>query len=136
MNRQIEFTLTQYQLEILCNHFGVNPEEQEDFELCELLDKAIDNLVEQSSSEAITLATPIKKGVNKMNLINTLESLSEKDAEQIGIFTKEYDLLLKGSRENLLKVLCFNLELCDVIEVRDNKMGKVIVLDMEMKRSE
>lgn len=136
MDRQIEFTLTQYQLEILCNHFGVNPEEQEDFELCELLDKAIDNLVEQSSSEAITLATPIKKGVNKMNLINTLESLSEKDAEQIGIFTKEYDLLLKGSRENLLKVLCFNLELCDVIEVRDNKMGKVIVLDMEMKRSE
>ena len=61
MDRQIEFTLTQYQLEILCNHFGVNPEEQEDFELCELLDKAIDNLVEQSSSEAITLATPIKK---------------------------------------------------------------------------
>lgn len=136
MNRQIEFTLTQYQLEILCNHFGVNPEEQEDFELCELLDKAIDNLVEQSSSEAITLATPIKKGVNKMNLINTLESLSEKDAERIDIFTKEYDLLLKGSRENLLKVLCFNLELCDVIEVRDNEMGKVIVLDMEMKRSE
>lgn len=136
MDRQIEFTLTQYQLEILCNHFGVNPEEQEDFELCELLDKAIDNLVEQSSSEAITLATPIKKGVNKMNLINTLESLSEKDAERIAIFTKEYDLLLKGSRENLLKVLCFNLTLCDVIEVRDNKMGKVIVLDMEMKRSE
>ena len=34
-----------------------------------------------------------------MNLINTLESLSEKDAEQIGIFTKEYDLLLKGSKE-------------------------------------
>lgn len=48
-----------------------------------------------------------------MNLINTLESLSEKDAEQIGIFTKEYDLLLKGSRENLLKVLCFNLKLCN-----------------------
>ena len=71
-----------------------------------------------------------------MNLINTLESLSEKDAEQIGIFTKEYDLLLKGSRENLLKVLYFNLELCDVIEVIDNEMGKVIVLDMEMKRSE
>lgn len=71
-----------------------------------------------------------------MNLINTLESLSEKDAKQIGIFTKEYDLLLKGSRENLLKVLCFNLELCDVIEVRDNAMGKVIVLDIEMKRSE
>lgn len=136
MDRQIEFTLTSDQIKILCTHFGVNPEEQEDFELCELLDKAIDNLVEQSSSEAITLATPIKKGVNKMNLINTLESLSEKDAEQIGIFTKEYDLLLKGSRENLLKVLCFNLELCDVIEVRDNNIGKVIVLDMEMKRSE
>lgn len=44
MNRQIEFTLTQYQLEILCNHFGVNPEEQEDFELCELLDKLIDSV--------------------------------------------------------------------------------------------
>lgn len=71
-----------------------------------------------------------------MNSINTLESLSEKDAEQIGTFTKEYDLLLKGPRENLLKVLCFNLELCDVIEVMDNEMGKVIVLDMEMKRSE
>lgn len=71
-----------------------------------------------------------------MNLINTLESLSEKDDERIGIFTKEYDLLLKDSRENLLKVLCFNLKLCDVIEVRDNAMGKVIVLDMEMKRSE
>ena len=71
-----------------------------------------------------------------MNLINTLESLSEKDAERIAIFTKEYDLLLKGSRENLLKVLCFKIELCDVIEVRDNEMGKVIVLDMEMKRSE
>lgn len=71
-----------------------------------------------------------------MNSINTLESLSEKDAEQIGLFTKEYDLLLKGPRENLLKVLCFNLKLCDAIEVGDNKMGKVIVLDMEMKRSE
>nr|DAS58858.1 MAG TPA: hypothetical protein [Caudoviricetes sp.] len=62
-----------------------------------------------------------------MNLINTLESLSEKDAEQIRIFTKEYDLLLKGSRENLLKVLHFNLKLCDVIEVRDNEIGKLIV---------
>lgn len=71
-----------------------------------------------------------------MNLINTLESLSEKDAEQIGIFTKDYDLLLKSSRENLLKVLSFNLRLCDVIEVKNNEMGKVIVLDMEMKRSE
>lgn len=58
MDRQIEFTLTSDQIEILCNHFGVNPEEQEDFELC------------------------------------------------------------------------------DVIEVRDNKMGKVIVLDMEMKMSD
>ena len=67
-----------------------------------------------------------------MNLINVLKSLDEKDAEQIGIFTKEYNLLLKGSRENLLKVLCFNLRLCDVIEVRNNKMGKVIVLDIEM----
>lgn len=38
-----------------------------------------------------------------MNLINTLESLSEKDAERIGIFTKEYDLLLKGSRENFIE---------------------------------
>lgn len=46
VERQISFTLTNDQLEILCNHFGVNPEEQEDFELCELLDKAIDNLVE------------------------------------------------------------------------------------------
>ena len=46
MDRQIEFTLTSDQIEILCNHFGVNPEEQENFELCELLDKAIDSLVE------------------------------------------------------------------------------------------
>lgn len=70
-----------------------------------------------------------------MILINVLESLSEKDAEQIEIFTKNYDLLLKGSRENLLKVLCFNLKLCDVIQVTDDKIGKVIILDMEMKRS-
>ena len=61
MDRQIELTLTSDQIKILCTHYGVNPEEQEDFELCELLDKLIDNLVEQSSSEAITLATPIKK---------------------------------------------------------------------------
>lgn len=46
MDRQIEFTLTSDQIEILCNYFKVNPEEQEDFELCELLDKAIDSLVE------------------------------------------------------------------------------------------
>ena len=38
MDRQIEFTLKSDQIKILCNHFGVNPEEQEDFELCELLD--------------------------------------------------------------------------------------------------
>ena len=46
MDRQIEFTLTQDQLETLCNHFGVNLEELEDFELCELLDKLIDSVVQ------------------------------------------------------------------------------------------
>lgn len=46
MDRQIEFTLTSDQIKILCNHFGVNPEEQEDFELCELLDKIIDSVAE------------------------------------------------------------------------------------------
>lgn len=44
MDRQIEFTLKSDQIKILCNHFGVNPEEQEDFELCELLDKSIDSM--------------------------------------------------------------------------------------------
>lgn len=44
MDRQIEFTLTSDKIEILCNHFGVNPEEQEDFELCKLLDKLINSV--------------------------------------------------------------------------------------------
>lgn len=57
MDRQIEFTLTQYQLEILCNHFGVNPEEQEDFELCELLDKLIDSVACYS-----TTLSKVKRG--------------------------------------------------------------------------
>lgn len=49
MNRQIEFTLTPDQIKILCTHFGVNPEEQEDFELRELLDKLIDSVACYSS---------------------------------------------------------------------------------------
>lgn len=53
MERQIEFTLTQDQLETLCNHFGVNPEEQEDFELCELLDKLIDTVACYSTTVSI-----------------------------------------------------------------------------------
>lgn len=60
MERQIEFTLTQDQLETLCKHFGVNPEEQEDFELCEMLDKLIDSVAKQQA----TLSK--NKGVNEM----------------------------------------------------------------------
>lgn len=50
MDRQIEFTLTQYQLEVLCNHFGVSPEGRKDFELCELLDMLIDSLAVYSTT--------------------------------------------------------------------------------------
>lgn len=57
MDRQIEFTLTLDQIEILCNHFGVNPEEQEDFELSELLDKAIDSVACYS-----TTLSKVKRG--------------------------------------------------------------------------
>lgn len=57
MDRQIEFTLTSYQIEILCNHFGVNPEGQEDFELRELLDKLIDSVACYS-----TTLSKVKRG--------------------------------------------------------------------------
>lgn len=57
MERQIEFTLTQDQLETLCKHFGVNPEEQEDFEICEMLDKLIDSVACYS-----TTLSKVKKG--------------------------------------------------------------------------
>lgn len=46
VERQISFTLTNDQIQVLCNHFNVDSKEQQDFEICELLDKLIDSVVE------------------------------------------------------------------------------------------
>lgn len=39
------FILTREQQETICKHFGKNVDELQDFEIGELLDKVIDNLV-------------------------------------------------------------------------------------------
>lgn len=38
------FIFTEEQQEVVCKHFGKNKEELEFWEVCELLDKIIDNL--------------------------------------------------------------------------------------------
>ena len=70
-----------------------------------------------------------------MNLINVLESLSEEDAKRINIFSKNYAFLLKGSREELLKILRVDLKLCEVLRVTSDSFGKIIILDMEAKKN-
>ena len=41
MERTINFILTQDQIETVCNHFGVNQDNLQDFEICELLDEIL-----------------------------------------------------------------------------------------------
>lgn len=67
-----------------------------------------------------------------MNLVNVLDMLHEVDARRVAIFSKDYQMLLRGSKEDLEKVLAFNLDLCNVLEVRDGITGgKIIVIDKE-----
>lgn len=67
-----------------------------------------------------------------MNLANILDILHEADIKRVSIFSKDYEMLLRGSKEDLEKVLAFNLNLCDVLEVRDGITGgKIIVIDKE-----
>ena len=42
---RIEFSITQDQVEILCEHFNVDINSVEQYQVCEMLDKVIDNLV-------------------------------------------------------------------------------------------
>lgn len=42
--REITYKLTDWQIQKLCYHFGLNTAETEDWEICELVDKLIDNL--------------------------------------------------------------------------------------------
>lgn len=39
------FMLTKEQAEVICEYFGKNVDETEWYEICEMLDKVIDNLV-------------------------------------------------------------------------------------------
>ena len=41
----IQFIFTEEQQEIICGHFNKDKDKLEDWEICELLDKVIDNLV-------------------------------------------------------------------------------------------
>lgn len=67
-----------------------------------------------------------------MNLANILDMLHEADTKRVSIFSKDYEMLLRGSKEDLEKVLAFNLSLCNVLEVRDGITGgKIIVIDKE-----
>ena len=66
-----------------------------------------------------------------MNLANVLDILHEVDARRVGIFSKDYQMLLRGSKEDLEKVLAFNLKLCNVLEVIDGIGSKVIIIDKE-----
>ncbi len=69
-----------------------------------------------------------------MNLITVLEGLHEEDAKKINIFSRNHAFLLGGSREELLKVLKVDLELCEVLEVTpDNCFGTIITLDTEVE---
>lgn len=68
-----------------------------------------------------------------MNLITVLENLHEEDAKRINIFSRNYAFLLSGSREELLKVLKVDLKLCEVLEVKSDSFGKVIILDTEVE---
>lgn len=70
-----------------------------------------------------------------MNLINVLESLHEEDAKRINIFSRNYAFLLSGSREELLKVLRVDLRECEVLRVTSDSFGKIIILDMGVKRN-
>lgn len=45
-DKAIQFTISEDQKETICNHFGKDPSEMEDYEVCELLDQIIDDLVE------------------------------------------------------------------------------------------
>ena len=42
---RIEFIITQDQAEILCEHFNMDINSVEQYQVCEMLDKVIDNLV-------------------------------------------------------------------------------------------
>ena len=42
---ELNFILTADQIETLCKHFGKERKDLQDYEICELLDKVIDNLV-------------------------------------------------------------------------------------------
>jgi hypothetical protein len=43
-NNEINFIITSEQVEVICRHFGKERKDLEDYEVCELLDKLIDNL--------------------------------------------------------------------------------------------
>ena len=45
-NGNINFVLTPDQAATICKHFGVDVDKLEEFEICELLDRLIDEVVE------------------------------------------------------------------------------------------
>ena len=43
--RGIEFVILQEQAEVLCEHFNMDIDSVEQYQICEMLDRVIDNLV-------------------------------------------------------------------------------------------